>query len=63
MRVRKRGRHWRSAGSVMLVLAVALMVMASPSSGEEEAFGPEWMIGFNITPVVPNFVDRWVKGM
>lgn len=27
-----------------------------------DAFGPEWMIGINITPVVPNFVESWVKG-
>ena len=25
-------------------------------------FGPEWMIGFNFTPVVDNFVDRWIRG-
>lgn len=27
-----------------------------------DAFGPEWMIGFNVTPVVDNFIERWIKG-
>lgn len=27
-----------------------------------DAFGPEWMIGFNITPVVPNFINSWIRG-
>jgi len=26
------------------------------------AFGPEWMVGINITPIVPNFIDRWIWG-
>jgi hypothetical protein len=26
------------------------------------AFGAEWMVGLNITPVVPNFLDSWVHG-
>jgi len=26
------------------------------------AFGPEWMVGINITPIVPNFIDRWIRG-
>ena len=30
---------------------------------QPDLFGPEWMIGFNITPVVPNIFDRWIKGM
>jgi len=29
---------------------------------QPDAFGPKWMLGFNITPVVPNFIDKWVKG-
>ena len=29
---------------------------------QPDAFGPEWMIGFNITPVVPNFIESWVRG-
>jgi len=28
-----------------------------------DAFGPEWMVSFNITPVVPNIIDQWVKGL
>jgi len=27
-----------------------------------DAFGPDWMIGFSITPVVSNFIDAWFKG-
>lgn len=27
-----------------------------------DAFGPRWMLGFNITPVVPNFVEGWFRG-
>jgi len=27
-----------------------------------DAFGPKWMLGLNITPVVPNFVEGWFKG-
>lgn len=26
------------------------------------AFGPEWMIGLNITPVVPNFIQNMIRG-
>ncbi len=27
-----------------------------------DAFGPEWMIGLNVTPVVSNFVEKWIRG-
>lgn len=27
-----------------------------------ENFGSDWMIGFNITPVVNNFVEKWIRG-
>jgi len=30
---------------------------------QPDAFGPEWMVGFNITPIVPNFIERWVKAI
>lgn len=30
---------------------------------QPDAFGPEWMIGFNFTPVIPNFVENWIKGL
>lgn len=30
---------------------------------QPDAFGPEWMIGFNLTPVVPNIIERWIKGI
>ena len=29
---------------------------------QPDEFGPKWMFGFNITPVVNNFVERWIKG-
>lgn len=29
---------------------------------QPDAFGPEWMIGINITPVVPNFINNWIRG-
>ena len=29
---------------------------------QPDAFGPEWLISFNITPVVPNFIENWIKG-
>lgn len=30
---------------------------------QADAFGPEWMIGINLTPVVPNFVESWIRGL
>lgn len=27
-----------------------------------DAFGPEWMLSINITPVVPNVFENWLKG-
>jgi hypothetical protein len=29
---------------------------------QPDAFGPEWMLGLNITPVVRNFIEEWVRG-
>jgi len=29
---------------------------------QPSAFGPQWMIGLNITPVVPNFINNWIRG-
>jgi hypothetical protein len=26
-----------------------------------DAFGPKWMIGFNVTPVVKNVIAEWLK--
>ena len=26
-----------------------------------DAFGPDWMIGFNVTPVVKNRIAGWVQ--
>lgn len=28
-----------------------------------DAFGPEWMLGFNVTPIVPNVISSWIRGM
>ena len=28
---------------------------------QADAFGPDWMVGFNVTPVVSNFVERWLR--
>jgi hypothetical protein len=28
---------------------------------QPDPFGPEWMLGINIGPVVPNIFDRWIK--
>jgi len=30
---------------------------------QPDAFGPEWMVGLNVTPVVPNIFDKWIKGL
>ena len=27
-----------------------------------DAFGPQWVIGFNITLVIPNFINNWIRG-
>ena len=29
---------------------------------QPDAFGPDWMVGINITPVVPNFINNWIRG-
>ena len=29
---------------------------------QPDAFGPEWMVALNITPVVPNFINSWIRG-
>lgn len=29
---------------------------------QPDAFGPQWMISFNITPVVPNVINSWIRG-
>jgi hypothetical protein len=45
-------------GNTPVKLAVELnYYVAGP-----DAFGPKWMLGLNITPVVPNFVEGWFKG-
>ena len=27
-----------------------------------DAFAPKWLIGLNLTPVVPNFINNWIRG-
>ena len=27
-----------------------------------DAFGPQWMISFNVTPVVTYVIEQWIKG-
>jgi len=29
---------------------------------QPDAFGPEWMVSFNVTPIVPNFIANWSSG-
>lgn len=29
---------------------------------QPDPFGPEWMIALNITPVVPNIIEKWIRG-
>jgi hypothetical protein len=29
---------------------------------QPDAFGPKWMVGLNVTPVVPNFIEGWIRG-
>ena len=29
---------------------------------QPDDFGPEWMVGLNITPIVPNFISNWIRG-
>ncbi len=29
---------------------------------QPDAFGPQWMVGLNLTPVVHNFINDWIRG-
>jgi hypothetical protein len=29
---------------------------------QPDAFGPRWMIALNITPIVPSFINNWIRG-
>lgn len=42
-------------------MPVKLELEANYYVEQPDAFGPEWMISFNITPVVTNVLDQWVK--
>lgn len=43
-------------------LPVKLALEANYYIEKADALGQEWMIGFNITPVVPNVVAQWFRG-
>ena len=30
---------------------------------QADAFGPKWMFAVNITPVVTNFINKWIRGL
>lgn len=30
---------------------------------QPDAFGPKWMFALNITPVVPNIIEKWFRGL
>jgi len=29
---------------------------------QPDAFGPDWLVSLNVTPIVSNFVDNWIRG-
>ena len=29
---------------------------------QPDLFGPQWLTGFNVTPVVPNIFECWIRG-
>jgi len=64
-----KGEEW----TIPVALSVAKTIIAgqTPLQIEVElnyyvekpdAFGPEWMLSFNLTPVVPNFIESMFKG-
>lgn len=30
---------------------------------QPDTFGPEWMLGFNVTPIVPNYIEQLIRGI
>jgi len=30
---------------------------------QPDAFGPDWMVSLNVTPIVENFIEKWVHGL
>jgi len=30
---------------------------------QPDAFGPDWLVSFNVTPIVPNFIANWISKM
>jgi hypothetical protein len=43
-------------------LPLKLALEANYYIEKADALGQDWMIGFNITPVVPNVVAEWLGG-
>jgi len=29
---------------------------------QPDVFGPDWLVSFNVTPIVPNFIANWISG-
>jgi len=42
-------------------LPLKIQVEANYYVARPDAFGPEWMIGLNLTPVVSNFIEAWLR--
>jgi len=42
-------------------LPVKLQLELNYYVARPDAFGPRWMVGLNVTPVVPNFVEGWFR--
>jgi hypothetical protein len=44
-------------------LPVRIQLEADYYVEANDAFADEWLFGLNITPVVPNFVNSWIRGL
>lgn len=43
-------------------LPVRFQLEADYYVARNNAFADEWLIGLNVTPVVPNFINNWIRG-
>jgi hypothetical protein len=43
-------------------LPVRIQLEGSYYTERSDIFADEWLIGRNITPVVPNFINDWIQG-
>ena len=64
-----KGREWTvplnlTVGKTVMIgkTPVKLAAEANYYVQQPDAFGPKWMVGINITPVVPNVIDTWLRG-